>query len=54
MTTVVFLAQPCRDSIPSHWNFSRFVRQVVKHRGLVEAITKRVGDELLKALPDFL
>ena len=50
---MVFVAQPCRDSIPSHWNFSRFVRQVVKHRGVVEAMTQRLGDELLEALPDF-
>ena len=60
---MVFVAQPCRDSIPSHWNFSRFVRQVVKHRGLVEAMTQHLGDELLielrelwreeKAMPDY-
>ena len=50
---MVLVAQPCRDSIPSHWNFSRFVRQVVKHRGLVEAMAQRLGDELLEALPDF-
>ena len=35
---MVFVAQPCRDSIPSHWNFSRFVRQVV------EARSKRLGE----------
>ena len=50
---VVYLSVPCRDSIPSHWNFSRFVRQVVEHETLVQAMVERLGEELMEALPDF-
>lgn len=50
---VVSLTAPCRSSIPSHWNFSRFVRRVVEHEALVRAMFERLREELMEALPDF-
>ena len=49
---VVYLAAPCRDSIPSHWNFSRFVSRVVEHEAQVRAMFERLGEELREALDD--
>ena len=53
---VVWLSSPRRDSVPSHWNFSRFVRRLVdleRREGVFEAMMRRMGEELREALPDF-
>ena len=50
---VEYLPSPRHDSIPSHWNFSRFVSQVVRHEPLVRAMVEGLCDELLEVLPDF-
>ena len=53
---VVWLSAPRRDSVPSHWNFSRFVRRLVeleRRAGVFEAMMRRMGEELREALPDF-
>ena len=53
---VVWLSAPRRDSVPSHWNFSRFVRRLVdleRREGVFEAMMRRMGEELREALPDF-
>ena len=53
---VVWLSAPRRDSVPSHWNFSRFVRRLVeleRREGVFEAMMRRMGEELREALPGF-
>ena len=53
---VVWLSAPRRDSVPSQWNFSRFVRRLVdleRREGVFEAMMRRMGEELREALPDF-
>ena len=53
---VVWLSAPQRDSVPSHWNFSGFVRRLVdleRRAGVFEVMMRRMGEELREALPDF-
>ena len=56
VSRVVSVSAPCRDSVPSHWNFSRFVRRLVEleeRAGVFEAMMRRMGEQLREALPDF-
>ena len=56
VSRVVSVSGACRDSVPSHWNFSRFVRRLVEleaRTGVFEAMMRRLGEPLREALPDF-
>ncbi len=56
VSRVVSVSGACRDSVPSHWNFSRFVRRLVEleaRAGVFEAMMRRLGEQLREALPDF-
>ena len=53
---VVSESAACRDSVPSEWSFSRFVRRLVEldaRAGVFEAMMRRMGEQLREALPDF-
>ena len=53
---VVRLGLGPRPSVPSAWNFSRFVSSVValeEERGLVSAMIARLREGLMEALPDY-
>ena len=56
VSRVVWSSPPRRDSVPSQWNFSRFVRRLVEleqRAGVFEAMMRRMGEQLREALPDF-
>ena len=56
VSRVVWSSPPQRDSVPSQWNFSRFVRWLVEleqRAGVFEAMMRRMGEQLREALPDF-
>ena len=56
VSRVVWSPPPRRDSVPSQWNFSRFVRRLVEleqRAGVFEAMMRRMGEQLREALPDF-
>ena len=56
VSRVVSESAACRDSVPSHWNFSRFVRRLVEleaRTGVFEAMMRCLGEQLREALPDF-
>ena len=47
---------PLRSTVPSHWNFSRFLGRVVQlegEQGLVSAMVESLRASLFAALPDF-
>lgn len=54
--TVVHTAHKEQDPVPSHWNFYRFLGNVIaleEQQGLIGAMIQTLRQQLMQALPDF-
>ena len=54
-TRIIHAARPVHDAVPSHWNFYRFLGNVIElqeQHGLIDALIQRLREQLMAALPD--